>query len=178
MILTRKKILEEIARKTILIEPFSEENLGLNSYDLHLGRFMLTYNDRILDARVQNSSEEILIPQDGIVLHPDTVYLGVTEEYTEVHCHVPFLEGITSVARLGINVNSSSGKGSIGHANTWTIEISVVQPVRVYHGMPIAQLIFFNIDGEIDAGYDHIKKSKYRKRSVKPVESMMWKNNF
>lgn len=178
MILTRKKILEEIARKTILIEPFSEENLGQNSYDLHLGRYMLTYADRVLDAREQNRVEELIVAPEGLVLQPGTIYLGVTEEYTEIHCHVPFLEGITSVARLGINVNPASGKGSFGHTNTWTLEINVVQPIRVYHGMPIAQILFFSVEGEIDTGYDHVKRSKYRSRSIKPVESMMWKNKF
>ena len=134
--------------------------------------------DRVLDSREQNRVEELIIPQEGFILQPGTTYLAATEEYTEVHCHVPFLEGITSVARLGINVNPSSGKGTIGHTNTWTIEINVVQPVRVYHGMPIAQLIFFHVEGEIDTEYNNMKKSKYRSRSIKPVESMMWKNKF
>ena len=178
MILTAKKILEEINRKNILIEPFREDSLGPNSYDIHLGRFMITYTDRILDAKERNNVEEITIPPEGFLLQPSTVYLGVSEEYFETLCHVPVLKGISSVTRLGISVNASSGIGSIGHRNTWTMEITVIQPVRVYHGMPLAQLIFFEVAGEIDLAYQKVKTAKYISRSLKPVESMMWKNQF
>jgi dCTP deaminase len=178
LILTAKKILDEITGKTILIEPFREDCLGPNSYDIHLGRFMITYTDRILDAKERNNVEEITIPPEGYLLQPSTVYLGVSEEYIETHRHVPILKGISSVTRLGINVNSSSGIGSIGHRNTWTMEITVVQPVRVYHGMPLAQLIFFEVSGEIDMSYHKMKNAKYVSRSLRPVESMMWKNKF
>jgi dCTP deaminase len=178
LILTAKKILDEITGKTILIEPFREDCLGPNSYDIHLGRFMITYTDRILDAKERNNVEEITIPPEGYLLQPSTVYLGVSEEYIETHRHVPILKGISSVTRLGINVNASSGIGSIGHRNTWTMEITVVQPVRVYHGMPLAQLIFFEVSGEIDMSYHKMKNAKYVSRSLRPVESMMWKNKF
>jgi dCTP deaminase len=178
LILTAKKILDEINRKNILIEPFREDSLGPNSYDIHLGRFMITYTDRILDAKERNNIEEIKIPPEGYLLQPSTVYLGVSEEYIETKKHVPVLKGISSVTRLGISVNASSGIGSIGHRNTWTMEITVVQPVRVYHGMPLAQLIFFEVTGEIDISYQKMKNSKYVSRSLRPVESMMWKNKF
>lgn len=178
MILTAKKILDEIIRKNILIEPFREDSLGPNSYDIHLGRFMITYTDRILDVKERNNVEEITIPPEGYLLQPSTIYLGVSEEYIETSQHVPVLKGISSVARLGINVNSSSGIGSVGHNNTWTMEISVIQPVRVYHGMPVAQLIFYEVMGEIDRSYHKMKNAKYVTRSLKPVESMMWKNKF
>lgn len=178
MILTAKKILDEISRKTILIEPFREDSLGPNSYDIHLGRYMITYTDRILDVKERNNVDEITIPPEGYLLQPGTIYLGVSEEYIETHRHVPILKGISSVARLGINVNASSGIGSVGHNNTWTMEISVMQPVRVYHGMPVAQLIFFEVIGDIDRSYHKMKNAKYITRSLKPVESMMWKNKF
>jgi len=178
VILTRSRILDEISKKTILIEPFREECLGPNSYDLHLGRYLLTYTQRMLDARIKNEMEEMTIPPDGFILFPGILYLGVTEEYIESHNHVPFLEGITSAARLGIYVNPCSGKGSIGHCNTWTLEINTIHPVRVYHGMPIAQILFFKTEGEVDTPYSKLKTAKYNARSIKPLESMMWKNKF
>jgi len=178
LILTKKRILDEINRKNILIEPFREECLGINSYDLHLGRHLLTYTKRILDARMHNEVNELLIPKDGFILFPGTMYLGVSEEYIETHAHVPFLEGITSAARLGIKVNPCSGKGSIGHCNTWTLEMDVIHPVRIYQGMPIAQIFFLKVEGEVETPYSQQKNAKYSSRSIKPMESMMWKNNF
>lgn len=178
MILTDKRILEEIEKGSILIEPFRKDCLGTNSYDVHLGRYLATYRDRVLDARAHNKIDGFEIPHEGFVLQPGTLYLGVTEEYTETHNHVPFLEGKSSTGRLGIDIHATAGKGDVGFCNTWTLEISVSQPVRVYFGMPIGQLIYFEVQGEVEVMYNTKKNAKYNKRTIKPVESMMWKNKF
>jgi dCTP deaminase len=178
MILSDRLILEEIEKGTILIEPFRRNCLGTNSYDVHLGKHLATYRDRILDARQHNKIDYFEIPMDGYVLHPGTLYLGVTEEYTETHKHVPFLEGKSSTGRLGIDIHATAGKGDVGFCNTWTLEISVSQPVRIYRGMPIGQLIYFMAEGEVGTPYNKKQDAKYSKRTIKPVESMMWKNKF
>ena len=178
MILTDKQILEEIEKGTILVEPFNRDCLGTNSYDVHLGRHLATYKDEVLDARKHNEIEVFDIPEEGFVLQPNMLYLGVTLEYTETHAHVPFLEGKSSVGRLGIDIHATAGKGDVGFCNTWTLEISVTQPVRVYAGMPIGQLIYFMVKGEIENMYNSKEGAKYNNRTLKPVESMMWKNKF
>lgn len=178
MILSDKRIKEEIDAGNILIEPFRDDCLGTNSYDVHLGKYLAVYRNRILDAREHNHIDEIIIPDEGIVLEPNTLYLGVTEEYTETHTTVPFLEGKSSVGRLGIDIHATAGKGDVGFCNTWTLEISVSQPVRVYAGMPIGQLIYFKVEGDIENYYNKKRNAKYNERTIKPVESMMWKNNF
>lgn len=176
MILTDKKILEAIGRGEIVIEPFRPECLGTNSYDVHLGKYLGVYRDRVLDAKKHNLVELLEIPDEGFVLQPGTLYLGVTEEYTETHATVPFLEGKSSVGRLGIDIHATAGKGDVGFCNTWTLEISCVQPVRVYRDMPIGQLIYFAIDGSVQNYYYKKTGAKYNQRTDKPVESMMWKN--
>jgi dCTP deaminase len=179
MILTDKRISEEMENGHIVIEPFKKECLGTNSYDVHLSKYLLMYSNRVLDAKADNPTEEIIIPADiGILLQPGTLYLGVTEEYTETHRHVPFLEGKSSVGRLGIDIHATAGKGDVGFCNTWTLEISCVQPVRVYAGMPIGQLIYFSVEGEIDNLYATKVGAKYTQRTLKPVASMMFRNKF
>ncbi len=178
MILSDKKILEQLQKGEIVIEPFREECLGTNSYDVHLGKYFAVYKDRVLDARKHNEVEHIEIGEEGFELQPGTLYLGVTEEYTETHNSVPFLEGKSSVGRLGIDIHATAGKGDVGFCNTWTLEISCVQPVRIYAGMPIGQLIYFSIDGDIKNLYNKKPNAKYNTRTIKPVESMMWKNKF
>lgn len=178
MILSDSKILEAIARKDIVIEPYDRECLGSNSYDVHLGRYLAVYVDDVLDARKHNKISEFEIGEDGFVLQPGTLYLGVTDEYTETHGYVPFLEGKSSVGRLGIDIHATAGKGDVGFCNTWTLEISVSMPVRVYAGMPIGQLIYFAVDGHVENTYNNKSSAKYNDRTVRPVESMMWKNKF
>ncbi len=176
MILTDKQILAEIRGGTIVIKPFQRKFLGSNSYDVHLGKWLAMYKEEILDARKHNHVHYFNIPEEGLILVPSKLYLGVTEEYTETHRHVPFLEGKSSIGRLGIDIHATAGKGDVGFCNTWTLEISVRQPVRIYSGMPIGQLIYFEVSGEVDIPYNKKRNAKYNKRTVKPVESMMWKN--
>ena len=178
MILSDKLILKEIEKGTIIIEPFNEECLGTNSYDVHLGKYLATYKNRVLDAKVHNEIEHFEIPKTGFVLQTNTLYLGVTLEYTETHRHVPFLEGKSSTGRLGIDIHATAGKGDVGFCNTWTLEISCTQPVRIYAGMPIGQLIYFVVDGDIQKMYNTKSDAKYNNKTTRPVESMMWKNTF
>jgi dCTP deaminase len=176
MILTDKAILQEMEKGTIVISPFELKHLGSNSYDVHLGKYLAVYKNDILDAKVHNAVEYLDIPDEGLILLPHRLYLGVTQEYTETHAHVPFLEGKSSVGRLGVDIHATAGKGDVGFCNTWTLEISVKQPVRIYHGMPIGQLIYFEVSGEIGTPYGAKAAAKYTARTDRPVESMMWKN--
>jgi dCTP deaminase len=178
MILSDKRILEEIEKKTIIIKPYDREKLGSNSYDVHLGRTLATYKDKILDAKKHNEIEHFEIPDEGFVLQPNQLYLGVTAEYTETHAHVPFLEGKSSTGRLGIDIHATAGKGDIGFCGHWTLEISCKIPVRIYAGMPVGQLIYFPLEGDVEITYDTKRNAKYSNQPNRPVESMMWKNKF
>ena len=169
-------ILEEISKGNLVIEPFRRENLGSNSYDVHLGKWLAIYKSDILDAKLHNEIETFEIPDNGFLLLPSKLYLGVTEEYTETRNYIPFLEGKSSIGRLGIDIHSTAGKGDAGFCNTWTLEISVKQPVKIYKYMPIGQIIYFHISGDVEIPYNLKKSAKYVKRTELPVESMMYKN--
>jgi len=178
MILSDTRILEEMEKGTIKIEPWQRDCLGSNSYDVHLGKWLAKYKDEILDAKKHNQIDYFEIPEEGFILQPQVFYLGVTAEYTETHAHVPFLEGKSSTGRLGIDIHATAGKGDVGFCGNWTLEISVKQPVRIYKGMPIGQLIYFPVEGDIAVAYNRKKDAKYSGQPNKPVESMMWKNQF
>lgn len=178
MILSDNEIKKYIDSGEILIKPYDEKYLGSNSYDIHLGEYLAEYKDKVLDAKKHNEIEYFEIPKEGFVLYPHAFYLGATLEYTETLLHVPFLEGKSSTGRLGIGIHATAGKGGVGFCGHWTLEISVKLPVRVYAGMPIGQLIYFPVQGEIGTTYDNKKGAKYCSQGAKPVESMMWKNEF
>jgi dCTP deaminase len=176
MILSDTRILKAMRDGEIVIRPFRAKCLGSNSYDVHLGPYLSTYRDGALDARRSNVVDEIRIPKAGFVLVPGQLYLGVTEEYTETHRYVPFLEGKSSVGRLGVDIHSTAGKGDVGFCNYWTLEMSVKLPVRVYGGMPIGQLIYFEVAGDVAHPYGAKTSAKYRVVSSHPVPSRMHLN--
>jgi len=123
MILSDKQILREMRDGTIVIKPFKRKFLGSNSYDVHLGEWLAMYDEEILDCREHNTVHYFTIPREGLILVPSKLYLGVTKEYTETHQHVPFLEGKSSIGRLGIDIHATAGKGDVGFCNTWTLEM-------------------------------------------------------
>src|SRR5665213_3573350 len=178
MILADTKILEHMEKEEIIITPFDIKNMGGNSYDVHLSKYFAQYVDKEIDAKKHNPIEIFEIPEEGFVLQPGELYLASTMEYTETHKHVPFLEGKSSTGRLGIDIHATAGKGDVGFCGYWTLEISCTQPVKVYAGMPIGQLIYFTVEGEIETFYNSKGDAKYNKPTTRPVESMMWKNEF
>jgi len=176
MILSDRRIRDAMADGRIVIRPFRDDCLGTNSYDVHLGPYLSVYRTAALDARRSNPVREFRIPHEGFVLVPGQLYLGVTEEYTETHGYVPFLEGKSSVGRLGIDIHSTAGKGDEGFCNYWTLEMSVKLPVRIYGGMPVGQLIYFEISGPVERSYSSKRSAKYRKVSPHPTPSRMYLN--
>ena len=69
MILTDKEILANIASERIVITPFRRECLGSNSYDVHLGKLLATYDEDILDAKVHNTSDFLYFLSVFVVLN-------------------------------------------------------------------------------------------------------------
>jgi dCTP deaminase len=173
MILTASKIKENIDSGDIIIKPFYEKNINPNSYDVHLGSIIGEYNSSIIDAKTHNEIRKYKIPDQGLVLMPDSFYLATTLEFTETKKHVPMLDGKSSIGRLGIDIHATAGKGDIGFAGHWTLEISVKKPVRIYAGMPIGQIIYYVVDGDIDLSYK--ETGSYNNVESEPVESMLFK---
>lgn len=136
---------------SIVIEPFDPANLNPNSYNLTLHDELLTYEEVVLDMRQQNRVRRIKIPEDGLVLNPNQLYLGRTVERTETHSLVPMIEGRSSIGRLGLFVHVTAGFGDVGFCGYWTLEIFAVQPVRIYPRVAICQIFYHQLEGDFEA---------------------------
>ncbi|KFX57261.1 dCTP deaminase [Clostridium botulinum] len=170
MILSGKEILKHIG-KDIVIEPFSEERINPNSYNLTLFNELLVYKNDTLDMKIPNETEKLIIPEEGLLLEPGKLYLGRTNEFTQTNKYVPMLEGRSSTGRLGLFIHVTAGFGDIGFAGYWTLEIFCVQPIRIYPNTEICQIYYHNIDGE----YDLYNSGKYQNNNgIQP--SLMYKD--
>ncbi|MEI7863695.1 MAG: dCTP deaminase, partial [Planctomycetota bacterium] len=107
------------------------------------------YQEVVLDMRKSNRVERVSIPEDGLVLTPNQLYLGRTVERTETHNFVPMIEGRSSIGRLGLFVHVTAGFGDVGFCGYWTLEMFAVQPVKIYPGVSICQIFFHQILGDI-----------------------------
>ena len=131
MILSGKEILKNIESKDIIIEPFDKSRVNPNSYNLTLSDELLVYENDLLDMKIPNETRLIKIPEDGLVLEPNKLYLGRTNEFTKTEKFVPMLEGRSSTGRLGLFIHVTAGFGDIGFAGYWTLEIFCVQPIKI-----------------------------------------------
>jgi dCTP deaminase len=158
MILSGLSIKKKITEGVIKIDPFRDEALNPNSYNLHLHHELMVYEDDCLDMKFPNATRLIAIPDEGLVLTPGRLYLGRTVEYTQTDGYVPMLEGRSSVGRLGLFVHVCAGFGDVGFAGYWTLEIHCIQPIRIYAGVAVCQLYYHAIEGE----YARYTSGKYQ----------------
>jgi dCTP deaminase len=148
MILTGQEIQNRLG-KDIIIDPFDESNINPNSYNLTLHHEILTYEEVVLDMRQENRVRRMTIPEEGLVISPNQLYLGRTVECTETHNLVPMIEGRSSIGRLGLFVDVTAGFGDVGFRGYWTLEMFAVQPVRIYPHVPICQILYHEVTGEV-----------------------------
>ncbi|MEX0702905.1 MAG: dCTP deaminase [Planctomycetales bacterium] len=148
MILTGPEILAQLGTN-IVIDPFDERLLNPNSYNLRLHDELLVYEEIVLDMKRPNRFRRYQIPPEGFVLQPNQLYLARTIERTETHNLCPMIEGRSSIARLGLSVHVSGGFGDVGFCGHWTLELSAIQPVRVYPGVAVCQIYYHTLEGAV-----------------------------
>ena len=149
MILSGKEILNRMG-SDIEIDPFEPERINPNSYNLTLHNELMVYEEVVLDMAKANRVRRIPIPEEGIILSPNQLYLARTVERTVTHNLVPQIEGRSSVGRLGLFVHVTAGFGDVGFAGYWTLEMFAVQPVRIYPGTEICQIFYHELTGEVE----------------------------
>lgn len=144
--------------KHIVIEPFIEENLQPNSYDITLGEYsygfyhdinMSGWNDlkdlKTLFKRNVNRYKGCITIRSGqrILCH--------TEEFFGASSMViPKLATRSTIARMGLDICGSAGFGDIGYINRWTLELQNNSPFD-YHlpvGTRVGQVYFEELQGD------------------------------
>ena len=171
MILSGKEIHQQVENGTISIDPFNSSQLNPNSYNLRLHSDLLAYDSDVLDMKEKNPTSSLTIPDEGLLLEPQKLYLGRTIERTATDKYVPMLEGRSSVGRLGLFIHITAGFGDIGFDGFWTLEIFCVQPIKIYANLEICQIFYHTIDGD----YDLYRSKKYQSnKGVQP--SMLYKD--
>ena len=158
MILTGKAIARAVEAGTVQIQPFRPDQVNPNSYNFRLGKNL------ICPALTSGDQQEFIIPDHGLVLLPGIVYLGATEELIGSREYAMTLLGRSSLGRLGLFVNITADLGHIGSCSHWTLELTVVQPLRIYPSMLLGQVTFWAVQGHVSP-----YRGRYsRQRTPKP----------
>lgn len=150
MILTGNKIADGVSQGKITLEPFSLQKVTTNSYDLTLGDSLVVYEDEVLNPKVKPRTREFAIPDDGHVMHRGDFLLGSSAEVVGSDYYVPIVHAKSSIARLGLFIHITSGLFDIGGLCNVTFHLYSTMPIRLFRGMPIAQVTFWKTYGAID----------------------------
>lgn len=178
MILTKQNLIDALNQGDIVVKPIFGDSVGTNSIDVHLSQHLCVYepDGHVIDAKKPCNVRHFDIEPEGFVLLPGNLYLASTLEYTETLRHVPVLHGKSGVGRLGINIHVTAGFGDVGFRGHWTLEIFVVQPVKVYAGMPIGQISYHVPKSMPEVGYMQRKASTYTDANdPKPQPSRLYR---
>lgn len=168
MILTGTEIIKESEAGKIHIQPFDEQRVTTNSYDLRLGDELLFYTDAVLDPRKKPSYRTEKLGNEGKVLEKGTFCLGASAEVVGSEYYVPIIHAKSGIARMGLFVHCTADLIDIGSRGNITFQLYATLPIRVYPGMLLGQVSFWVPNGEVVL-YD----GKYQS-SVGPQASKAW----
>ena len=153
--------LEKLIKEGVIkIEPFSEDQIGPGSVDLHLGDRFLSYKKvrdiyHITDkADYREITEEITV-NDYYLMLPGESAMGMTREKITLPDNIcGRLEGRSRFARLGLLVHITASFMHPGIDNHQFLELYNASPIplAIHPGTRICQFVF-----EYTTGHGHYR---------------------
>jgi dCTP deaminase len=162
VLLSDRDIRSAIEAARITIEPYDPAMVQPSSVDVRIDRYFRVFeNHRYphIDPSVEQAELTRLVEPDGaepFILHPGEFVLGSTYEVVTLPDDVSArLEGKSSLGRLGLLTHSTAGFIDAGFSGHVTLELSNVAtlPIKLWPGMKIGQLCFFQLSSPAEAPY-------------------------
>jgi dCTP deaminase len=174
---TLRRLVEE---GRLVVDPWDPDLVQPASIDLRLGdSFRVFSNHKVtaIDLRdvPANLTEEVVIEgDDAFVIHPGEFCLGRTLERIELpNDLVARVEGKSSLGRLGLIVHATAGFVDPGWKGTLTLELNNLTrvPIKLYPGLPIAQLSVMALDRPAERPYGSPELGSHYQGQVAATES-------
>jgi dCTP deaminase len=155
-VLTRDAILRELASGRLRLEPFSPDQVGAASIDLHLGgelRVPLENTNGpidVTDDATPDAYTRVIAFEKPYVLAPGHTVHGITRERLFLPPDLcAWIEGRSRIARLGLTVHVSSGFIQPGVSNHQVLEMSNVsgRALAIHPGIRICQIVLQRTEG-------------------------------
>lgn len=182
-----RDIRESLQSGRIGLEPLELELLQPSSIDVRLDRFFRLFDNHkyaFIDPAEQQDELTRLIEvksDEAFILHPGEFVLGSTYEFVTLPDDVAArLEGKSSLGRLGLLTHSTAGFVDPGFKGHVTLELSNVAtlPIKLWPGMKIGQLCFFQLTSAAEHPYGSDKYSSRYQGQRGPTASRSYKNFY
>jgi dCTP deaminase len=141
MILTGAAIRAAIEEGKLHFSPFDAAALNPNSIDIHLGDSLLCV------PKAASAGPPVRLPLDaaGMFLEPGQLYLIDSRERFGSDHFVPMVHGKSNVARAGLFVHANGEMVDLGQVGAYQFQLFPVLPIRVWAGMAVAQVTFWQV---------------------------------
>ena len=185
MLLSDRDIKAEIDAGRIGLEPYAPEMIQPSSVDVRIDRYFRLFDNHkypyIDPAEDQPELTRLIeIPHDEpFILHPGEFVLGSTYEKVSLADTIAArLEGKSSLGRLGLLTHSTAGFIDPGFTGHVTLELSNVAtlPIKLWPGMKIGQLCFFQLSSATERPYGSSQYSSRYQGQRGPTASRSFQN--
>lgn len=187
MLLSDRDINAQISSGRVRLDPWDPEMVQPSSVDVRLDRYFRIFENHrypVIDpAAEQNELTRMVTPNgdDPFVLHPGEFVLGATYEYVTLPDDVAArLEGKSSLGRLGLLTHSTAGFIDPGFNGHITLELSNMStlPLKLYPGMKIGQLCFFQLSSPAEHPYGSASTGSHYQGQRGPTASRSYQNFY
>lgn len=185
MLLSDGDIRKQIEAGRIGLEPLNLELMQPSSIDVRLDRFFRLFDNHkypYIDPREQQDELTRFVEvaaDEEFILHPGEFVLGSTYEYVSLPDDIAArLEGKSSLGRLGLLTHSTAGFVDPGFQGHVTLELSNVAtlPIKLWPGMKIGQLCFFQLSSPSENPYGSTKYGSRYQGQRGPTASRSYLN--
>jgi dCTP deaminase len=162
MLLSDGDIRRQLDAGRIKLDPLNLDLLQPSSIDVRVDRFFRLFDNHkypYIDPREQQDELTRFVEvssDEAFILHPGEFVLGSTFEYVSLPNDIAArLEGKSSLGRLGLLTHSTAGFVDPGFEGHVTLELSNVAtlPIKLWPGMKIGQLCFFQLSSPSENPY-------------------------
>ena len=166
MLMSDRDIRASIEAGQIGLEPLDMSLLQPSSFDVRIDRFFRLFdNHKYAFIDPAEPQEELtrfieVAADEPFILHPGEFVLGSTYEFVKLPDNIAArLEGKSSLGRLGLVTHSTAGFVDPGFNGHVTLELSnmATLPIKLWPGMKIGQLCFFQLSSPSETPYGSAK---------------------
>ncbi|MEY4990609.1 MAG: hypothetical protein RIS08_835 [Actinomycetota bacterium] len=185
MLLSDRDIRSQIEAGRIGLDPLNMELIQPSSMDVRLDRFFRLFDNHkypFIDPREQQDDLTRFVEvasDEPFILHPGEFVLGSTFEFVSLPDDIAArLEGKSSLGRLGLLTHSTAGFVDPGFQGHVTLELSNVAtlPIKLWPGMKIGQLCFFQLSSASENPYGSAKYGSRYQGQRGPTASRSYLN--
>ena len=185
MLLSDRDIKAQIESGRIGLEPLEMGLLQPSSMDVRLDKFFRLFDNHkypFIDPKEQQDELTRLVevdPSEPFILHPGEFVLGSTFEFVKLPDDIAArLEGKSSLGRLGLLTHSTAGFVDPGFQGHVTLELSntATLPIKLWPGMKIGQLCFFQLSSASENPYGSQKYGSRYQGQRGPTASRSYLN--